>query len=375
MLKKLFNDSDLDKRIFGLDLMRAVAIVLVVMGHVRWMTESFPKPLRAALHGSGILGVELFFVLSGFLIGGILLKTFDAQKGKPNFASIRTFWIRRWFRTLPNYYLILLIMIGMYRFELPPNLGKYFYFAQSLWNTPEYFFEDSWSLSIEEISYLVSPLLIAALAYAFPRFLGKTFLLGALLLIAVVTGLKWVYLTRFLNPDYSWNNAVREVALIRLDAIYFGFVMVYLKSRFPTWFGNARKLFFPALLGVLALMAFQKNLTGPQAPLLFNLFFSPALSICIALLIPRLFFMKKPYSKFIVTGTTTISLISYSMYLINDGILSWTIRRATNDGANWSMPQFAAAYIVYWILCIAISWALYRFFEKPFMDLRNRFSS
>ena len=57
-----------------------------------------------------INGVELFFVLSGFLIGGILIKTFQ----KDNSFGIKTisnFWIRRWFRTLPNYDLILILNI------------------------------------------------------------------------------------------------------------------------------------------------------------------------------------------------------------------------------------------------------------------------
>lgn len=374
MLKKLFNNKDLENRIYGLDLMRAIAIILVVLGHVRWMTEKFPKPIRVALHGSGILGVELFFVLSGFLIGGILLKTFDAKRGKPDAASIRTFWIRRWFRTLPNYYFILFIMIAMYWNELPDNIYRYFFFTQNFLNTPHYFFEDSWSLCIEEISYLVSPLIIASLAYLLPKFLGKIFLLGALILIAFVTILKAYYISTNLTGNYTWNNDVREVALLRLDAIYFGFVVVYFKSRFADLWNKSTILFWPGLIATVGLMAIQKNITGPEAGLMWNVFFNPLLSLSIAMMIPKLYFLKAPSSSFMVTSVTTVSLISYSMYLLNDGIISWTIRRFTSDGINWTAPQFAFAYVAYWIGCISLSWLLYRFFEKPFMDLRNRFS-
>ncbi len=95
-----------ENRIFGLDLMRAIAIIFVVMGHGLMLEKANTNFPWIRL----INGVELFFVLSGFLIGGILIKTFN---DKENFGikTIANFWVRRWFRTLPNYYLILIINI------------------------------------------------------------------------------------------------------------------------------------------------------------------------------------------------------------------------------------------------------------------------
>ena len=91
-------------RNFGLDLFRALAIILVVLSHGKFLLngtalENFPffKMLD---------GVDLFFVLSGFLIGGIILRTMSEGW---NWRGVAHFWKRRWLRTLPNYYFILLL--------------------------------------------------------------------------------------------------------------------------------------------------------------------------------------------------------------------------------------------------------------------------
>jgi peptidoglycan/LPS O-acetylase OafA/YrhL len=88
-------------RVFGLDILRATAIVLVLAAHT-WPTKAYQQwP-----HAFAVLGVELFFVLSGFLIGGILIRL--AEEGRlRTLRDVWGFWRRRWFRTLPNYYLFL----------------------------------------------------------------------------------------------------------------------------------------------------------------------------------------------------------------------------------------------------------------------------
>ena len=105
VLKKIFSifrlSPDYQGRVFGLDLMRALAIIFVVMSHGSMLEKAntdFPW-IRL------VNGVELFFVLSGFLIGGILIKNFQ-KTNSFGIKEIYNFWIRRWFRTLPNYYLV-----------------------------------------------------------------------------------------------------------------------------------------------------------------------------------------------------------------------------------------------------------------------------
>ena len=92
--------SHLDKthspRVFGLDLLRALAITGVVGAHASSLViPHLPWWFNIISHG-GFYGVELFFVLSGFLIGRILVGTGEQVR---EMASLATFYIRRWFRT------------------------------------------------------------------------------------------------------------------------------------------------------------------------------------------------------------------------------------------------------------------------------------
>ncbi|HKK11365.1 MAG TPA: acyltransferase, partial [Flavobacteriaceae bacterium] len=148
------------KRVFGLDALRATAISLVVASHCSYMfSESTDSPILMAIRSLGAIGVDLFFVLSGYLIGGILLN--QVEKNRTNFRDLFWFWKRRWFRTLPNYYLILLINITIVLIageNLPNKLLLYFPFLQNFLGSHPDFFTEAWSLSIEEYSYLILPL-------------------------------------------------------------------------------------------------------------------------------------------------------------------------------------------------------------------------
>ncbi len=97
-----------ESRIFGLDILRSSAILLVLCSHGfdPFLAEYFPK-LRLLIFMDG---VDLFFVLSGFLIGLILIKQFEKNVDY-TFLPIFNFWKRRWRRKLPNYYFILFLIL------------------------------------------------------------------------------------------------------------------------------------------------------------------------------------------------------------------------------------------------------------------------
>jgi peptidoglycan/LPS O-acetylase OafA/YrhL len=100
--------AKITERIFGLDLMRAVSIVAVFLSH------SMPlNPLDNYFPFGWLgLGVEAFFVLSGFLIGRIILRTV-LQPGI-SWKAVKVFWVNRWLRTLPAYLLALAIYYCFY---------------------------------------------------------------------------------------------------------------------------------------------------------------------------------------------------------------------------------------------------------------------
>src|SRR5882762_149089 len=91
------------KRLVGLDLMRTIAILLVVYQHGQFFFYPFSNPAFGNLSFAmfGYFGVEMFFVLSGFLIGNIFLAAYEEKK-RFDLKDLLLFWKRRWLRTLPN---------------------------------------------------------------------------------------------------------------------------------------------------------------------------------------------------------------------------------------------------------------------------------
>jgi peptidoglycan/LPS O-acetylase OafA/YrhL len=105
-------------------------------------------------------GVSIFFVLSGFLIGGILLKQYSEPPSK---KLLIDFWMRRWMRTLPNYFLILILLCVLHtlldaEFKIQ-NTGRYFIFSQNLFQKHPRFFPEAWSLSVEVLPIDSNPVI------------------------------------------------------------------------------------------------------------------------------------------------------------------------------------------------------------------------
>lgn len=136
-------------RIFGLDLLRVVAVFTVLFAHA-----GFGKFYGIEY---GFLAIETFFVMSGFLIGEMLIREF--QHGFTLF-DLRVFWVKRWFRTLPLYYFVL---FAKFFLTNPDGIGwnilYYVFFLQNNFYGVQ-FFTVSWTLVLEEWFYVIMPLII-----------------------------------------------------------------------------------------------------------------------------------------------------------------------------------------------------------------------
>ena len=147
--------------------MRASAITLVLLNHVALFFPACRSFFGIGLL-AGYLGVELFFVLSGFLIGGILFRTLTNERST---SILSNFWLRRWFRTLPNYFLFLLVnvAIALWLRGGTPSLLPYLFFFQNVTTHPQPFFVESWSLAVEEWFYILVPVLFLIAMKISPR--------------------------------------------------------------------------------------------------------------------------------------------------------------------------------------------------------------
>ena len=223
---------DLKKeRNFGLDLLRATAITLVVVSHCTYLfIQDSDNPIVLFIRTLGAVGVDLFFVLSGFLIGGLLLK--DIEQKRTDFSSLMMFWKRRWWRTLPNYFLMLLINIGIifiFFNDVPDAIASYFVFTQNFSGAQSNFFTESWSLSIEEYAYLILPFLMFCALFTFKKHESSVFLWTTLIVIFIAFLMKiQFYLNAEVVSYKDWSATFRKVVIYRLDSIYIGFLLVYI---------------------------------------------------------------------------------------------------------------------------------------------------
>lgn len=363
-------------RVFGLDVIRALAIVLVLFSHSSLLL--FPNQDNFFLNlirFFGAIGVDLFFVLSGFLIGGILLKQLNAKKVM--FKDFGYFWIRRWFRTLPNYYFILILNIFLgyhFREDIFSGLGYYFLFLQNFSSEQNEFFTESWSLSIEEFAYVIGPLLLYAGIYMFKRV--PKHLLFLLITVFVILGVGicryYFHLNNVVSSGKEWSRVLRKVVVYRIDAIYYGFLAIYIASYFKRKWQEFRiySLAFGMLLFFgMHIIIFYKMLSPENTPFFFNVFYLPLVSISLLLFFPFMLEIKgKGYLKKMITN---LSVLSYSIYLMNYSIVMLTIQRFI-DLRNSSGLKKMEVLFLYWFLSIYLSYLLYKFFEKPFMDLRDK---
>lgn len=146
------------EKLYGLDHLRALAIVLVLMYHYR----AFKHPDWIDTIGKfGWTGVDLFFVLSGFLISGQLFKEIERSKS----IRLKTFFIKRFFRIIPPYLFVLFLYFSFPFFrerEALSSFWKFITFTQNYGLDVINFgtFSHAWSLCIEEQFYLFLPLLL-----------------------------------------------------------------------------------------------------------------------------------------------------------------------------------------------------------------------
>lgn len=245
------NENKNTERVFGLDLLRAFAILTVVYGHGGALLEKY---IDLSIYNRFIFdGVTIFFVLSGFLIGGILLKTLDSKNF--TFSELMNFWKRRWFRTLPNYFLILfcLILIDFFFLQkgIPYNRFQYFFFLQNIYLARPAFFDESWSLSVEEWFYLAIPFFITVYQLFLGRKYNKEFLFALTITFIVIITIFRIYRASITGIDYStiWFSVTT-----RLDSIMYGFLGAYLKFyHYPLW-SKYKKIFL--LMGLFLLLLF-----------------------------------------------------------------------------------------------------------------------
>jgi peptidoglycan/LPS O-acetylase OafA/YrhL len=348
-------------RNFGLDLFRALAILLVVLSHGKFILngtdlENFPFKNMPD-------GVDLFFVLSGFLIGGIILRTMSENM---NWRDVAHFWKRRWLRTLPNYYLILFVNFifvsrGIISGDIAVFGWKFIVFLQNFSKPLIGFFWESWSLAVEEWFYIFTPLLLWLLLKKFK--LKVSFLIVTLVLMIAPL----LYRAYFFDPtlDNFWFDVkVRKLVLMRLDAISYGLLLAWIYYFHKNLWNKWKNIAVVLGAGIILLLL---NINASNSTFYRQVIYFSITPLAMAFVLP--WFEGVSSSRKSLVGTIThISKISYSMYLINLALVAQVIGKnfAVTGNADGIMK-----YLVYWGIVIGASSLLYYFVERPILRWRD----
>ena len=347
-----------NNRVFGLDLIRSLAIIFVVLGHSQRILR-FAHPEIVVF--TKIDGVTLFFVLSGFLIGRIIYRAVQGD----DLRSLYRFYNRRWWRTLPNYYLFFgFHIIFYYALDVQHMIDwRGLFFIQNLTSPPGAFFRESWSLAVEEWFYLTFPLIY----WVILRFTGAANLKHYLIYTLVFLMISWLYKYGFFanHPEIEKPQVYARLPVVfRISSILWGVLLGIVYLMRPKWLSKG----WPWLLAGIALWivgdAFMDSL-GFFWKSVWKYELKSVLALCFiaaALHLPR----PKPWLASLVTQ---ISVYSYSMYLINLPFLSnWRRLLLQFDRSD---PAFIwTAIIIAWLLIFFLSRLNYHVFERRMTALR-----
>ena len=283
-----------------------------------------------------------------------------------------SFWKRRWFRTLPNYYLFLIILLLMERVttgQFPPNGGRFFWFSQAFFYPDPEFFAGAWSLAIEEWFYLLFPLVL----FAFARLLNKR---QAALLFTIVLFLVVPAIFRaFLPTSVNWDAGVRRITLPRLDAIGYGVVLAFARNYYVSAWKFLAKL-WP--LGVIAVSVFFAQFCYhvvshgyfTSDSVFYRVFYFCVLSLSLMLAFAKVAELAEPAGWWKV-AVRKMSLWSYSIYLCHPVIIGLVDGALKHLGVSYNHAHIYR-FILVWLICIPLSGLIYILYEKPFMNFRDR---
>jgi len=344
------------KRNFGLDLLRALAISMVFFSHG-----------VSAFETLGV-GVDLFFLLSGFLIGRIYLRSqADAHEG-PGTFTLWGFWSARWLRTLPPY-LAALALFALTQLHFHNNVIHPYYllFLQNYLGVDG--FGPSWSLCVEEHFYLALPLIGFLALRLFPR----RSLLWLLPLLALVPQLLRTadILTGGLPSNWSWRTHLHCEGLILGVWLAYVFVDRNLDLNNPASPDLWQRLRTPAIplaFVPIALLIYQ-NLRHDQ-PLVFRslvfLLYAIGYAAWLRLLYDIRWIPGNAAARLLKNTIHGIALASYSIYLVHT--LCFSDIRILIDA--WPRGPIKSGTIL--ILTLAISILFYFAVERPTITLRDR---
>lgn len=349
-------------RNLGLDILRFIAVALVLGRHMEPPAD--PHPVIGLWITGGWVGVDVFFVLSGFLVSGLLFRE-QLATGK---LDIWRFLIRRGLKIYPSFYVMIAasIVVMLLRGQpiLPSALVGELLFVQNyivgIWR-------HTWSLAVEEHFYLFISLAFALMtrrrkgaADVFAAVPRLFFIMAALCLACRISNL-------FLWEDYT-NRKFLFGTHLRADSLMFGVLISYL------WHmrGLEQKISHvkTSLLVVPGLLCFVPAFIFPlQEHRLISVFGVIPLYLGSGLLLLACMRLKQSENKLLLL-LGAFGSASYSMYLWHMPVEKWGWLVLTKV---FGMEGFTAYFIFYMTTSVIVGYVMSKLVEWPVIRFRDQF--
>ena len=345
-------------RLRSIDFLRGIAVILVLFRH-----HEFIRPL----YNAGWIGVDLFFVLSGYLVSMLLFKEFF-KRGK---IQPFKFLIRRGFKIYPLFYTAILLTViieflkgnGVNRYNLLSEVLFVQNYFGSMWN-------HTWSLAIEEHFYIGLALFLFFII-RFNLFKHRRY---------IILGFIFIFLTclilRFQNFKivYSFQTHLFPTHL-RIDSLLFGVLLSYLhnfyKDRFEKYIlSNKKLLFVSSMICIVPAFVLKVNTWFMSTIGLSLLYLGFGLIFVVLLIEPKTnFYLDKYLGKFITDMVAKVGFYSYGIYLFHMFVRRYGLSWMHDLGFNFN---YRIEFAIYFILSILFGVILSLVIEKPFLVLRDK---
>ncbi|HEY3398880.1 MAG TPA: acyltransferase [Armatimonadota bacterium] len=407
MLRRFWNwiwpASQIKGRILALDVLRGLAILMVLAAHVSpyWLPareSALGFPLHW-LRDNGPRGVDLFFVLSGFLVGGLLVRE-ARQYGRVDW---KRFLLRRGFKIWPAYCIYLLVLPALiyvqhgsvfpFLWGAKANLfhlqnywreGTEFLAGRGTYITPR---PHTWSLAVEEHFYLGLTLLMVLLTRGRQ---GRPGNLRLILPLGVA-----IMAISFLSRLQLWNahpgisgNYFRYPTHFRMDGLFFGVMMAYVYHAHRAWFFTIFR-YWPATLAAAGVLLLVFPQPQPLSETAFTWTYGPTVTyLGFALLLGSFIvggetspFLQRLLHRWVFRAMAFLGFFSYSIYLWHWDLGLGAIKVITRYG-GWAgslagsevrLLLFAIpAVTLYVVFATGMGILLGRLIETPALILRDR---
>lgn len=354
-------------RIKQLDVLRGVAVWLVLGRHMPFIDiySGFGSGFLKIWERMGWIGVDLFFVLSGFLVSGLLFKEYQST-GK---IDVLLFLIRRGFKIYPGYYFLLLftILVYFYVFKIAFSARAIF---EQIFFVQNYFFllwDHTWSLAVEEHFYFLLVLFLlwcSRRRTADPFFdLPKAFVFLALgcLVLRVQNSIQ--------NPQFGAQLHL-FLTHLRIDSLMFGVVLSYAhhfhQEKFRQWV-VAHKGWIAGLSAIMLTPVFIFEL--PDTPFIYTYGLTLNYLGLGGMMMVFLYAVHIPEGQ--LNGLAKTGFFSYSIYLWHFPILRWVMPKMI-EWTGITNTSLLVLIIIYFSMTISVGIWVARLIEIPCLRYRDR---